>query len=117
MILYRLASRRYAAANNGEGARLYGGRWNHPGTAAIYTSGTRSLAALEIIVHNGAIPSDYRVVVADVPDHRECRTRETARRLAKRELALRDSGTWNGMGTLTANSSSSRTIGGHPGGV
>lgn len=67
MVLYRIASRRYAP-NNSEGARLYGGRWNRPGTAAIYTSSTRSLAVLEVIVHNGAIPADYRVVLVEVPE-------------------------------------------------
>ncbi len=38
-------------AFDGEGARLYGGRWNPPGLPAIYTAGTRSLAALEVLVH------------------------------------------------------------------
>jgi RES domain-containing protein len=67
MFLYRVASRRYAA-NNSEGARLYGGRWNNPGTPVIYTSATRSLAALEVIVNNGAIPVDYRVVLIEIPE-------------------------------------------------
>ena len=38
-------------AFSGEGARLYGGRWNPTGTRATYTSATRSLAALEVLVH------------------------------------------------------------------
>jgi RES domain-containing protein len=38
-------------AFDGEGARLYGGRWNPPGMAAVYAAGTRSLAALEVLVH------------------------------------------------------------------
>jgi len=33
------------------GARIYGGRWNHTGYPAVYTSGSRSLAALEFLVH------------------------------------------------------------------
>ncbi len=33
------------------GARLAGGRWNHPGEAVVYVSGTLSLAALELFVH------------------------------------------------------------------
>ena len=68
MFVYRLASRLYAA-DNAEGARIYGGRWNRPGTPVIYTSATRSLAALEVIAHNGAIPADYRITVVTVPDH------------------------------------------------
>ena len=38
-------------AFSGEGARLYGGRWNHPGHDMVYTAGSVSLAALEILVH------------------------------------------------------------------
>lgn len=38
-------------AFSGEGARLYGGRWNSPGTPVIYTASSTSLAMLEILVH------------------------------------------------------------------
>lgn len=38
-------------AFTGEGARLYGGRWNSPGTRIVYTSQSQALAALEILVH------------------------------------------------------------------
>ncbi|MFM7805220.1 MAG: RES family NAD+ phosphorylase, partial [Verrucomicrobiota bacterium] len=39
------------AAFDGEGAWRFGGRWNSRGTQVVYTSGTRSLAALETLVH------------------------------------------------------------------
>lgn len=39
------------AAFSGEGARLYGGRWNSPGVGLVYLSATLSLAALETLVH------------------------------------------------------------------
>ncbi len=42
---------RAADAFSGEGPRRVGGRWNNPGTAMVYTAGTRSLAALEVLVH------------------------------------------------------------------
>ena len=37
-------------AFTGEGARLYGGRWNSPGLGAIYTADSPALAALELLV-------------------------------------------------------------------
>jgi RES domain-containing protein len=39
------------AAFSGEGARLYGGRWNSAGVAMIYAAQHQSLAALEVRVH------------------------------------------------------------------
>jgi RES domain-containing protein len=38
-------------AFDGEGARLFGGRWNSPGTAVVYLAQSESLAALELLVH------------------------------------------------------------------
>jgi len=38
-------------AFNGDGARLYGGRWNRPGTRVVYCSESISLATLEILVN------------------------------------------------------------------
>ncbi|MGH7973852.1 MAG: RES family NAD+ phosphorylase, partial [Limisphaerales bacterium] len=40
-----------ATAFDGEGARLYGGRWNPAGVAMVYASEHKSLAALEVRVH------------------------------------------------------------------
>ncbi len=49
---WRLVQADYAAhAFDGEGARLYGGRWNLPGRPAVYTAGSLALAALEVLVH------------------------------------------------------------------
>lgn len=36
-------------AFTGEGARLYGGRWNSPGVAVVYVAESRALAVLEIL--------------------------------------------------------------------
>lgn len=47
MIVYRVGRTRYARDLDGEGARLHGGRWNHPLTPCIYTSESRALALLE----------------------------------------------------------------------
>ena len=38
-------------AFKGDGARIYGGRWNPVGTSVIYTAASLSLATLEIVVH------------------------------------------------------------------
>lgn len=49
---YRLVKRKFQeTAFDGEGARLYGGRWNSPGKACVYVASAESLALLEIMVH------------------------------------------------------------------
>ena len=56
-------------AFTGEGARRYGGRWNHKGQAAVYTAATQSLSALEILVHTDTdlVANDYVVFAVDFP--------------------------------------------------
>ena len=58
------------AVLDGEGARLYGGRWNSPGRPVVYTSTTLSLAALEYLIHVDAAdaPSDLVALTVEVPD-------------------------------------------------
>jgi RES domain-containing protein len=51
MDLFRISQSKYINDLTGAGAKLYGGRWNRPGVAALYTSQARSLALLELIVH------------------------------------------------------------------
>ena len=49
---WRTVKTRFSAdAFNGEGARLYGGRWNNPGVPMVYTAGSIALATLELLVH------------------------------------------------------------------
>lgn len=51
-----------------EGARLYGGRWNHPGVAVVYAAESVSLAVLEFFVHLDTRDSPHLVVVgAELP--------------------------------------------------
>ncbi|WP_214000932.1 RES family NAD+ phosphorylase [Arsukibacterium sp.] len=62
--LYRLVNSKWAAqAFDGEGARLYGGRWNSKGQLCVYTAGSEALAILEILVHlnNRAPLAQYRL--------------------------------------------------------
>jgi RES domain-containing protein len=50
-IVFRLATEKYCDDITGQGAKLYGGRWNPIDFAMLYASSHISLAALEIIVH------------------------------------------------------------------
>ncbi|HEY9733088.1 MAG TPA: RES domain-containing protein [Drouetiella sp.] len=50
MFVYRICRAPYTALD-GEGAKVYGGRWNSPGKPALYTASHLSLAALELLVH------------------------------------------------------------------
>jgi RES domain-containing protein len=72
MRVWRLCNARHAAtAFDGEGARQFGGRWNSPGKAAVYTAATRSLAALELLVYLFEVaqaPLGYVVIAAELPD-------------------------------------------------
>lgn len=50
--VWRIAKQEHArTALAGEGARLYGGRWNSPGTSIVYAAQSQSLALLEMLVH------------------------------------------------------------------
>jgi RES domain-containing protein len=58
-----------ATAFDGEGARLFGGRWNSPGTRVVYASATLSLAALELLVHlPSAVRLRYVAIKIEFPD-------------------------------------------------
>lgn len=67
---WRITHARYAAqAFDGDGAYLYGGRWNSPGTRIVYVSGSQALAVLEMLV-NGvqAYEMDrYARIPVDIP--------------------------------------------------
>jgi RES domain-containing protein len=49
--LYRISTTEHINDLSGTGARIYGGRWNNAGYPIIYSSGSRSLATLEFLVH------------------------------------------------------------------
>lgn len=55
---------------SGEGARLYGGRWNSPGRPLIYAAETAALAVLEVRVHLDldwdTLPDDYVLVSINI---------------------------------------------------
>ena len=68
---YRITKTKHVAnAFDGEGARLYGGRWNSIGTRVVYIAGSRSLATLEILVHVediSTIEGQYSVIPVAIP--------------------------------------------------
>jgi RES domain-containing protein len=68
---WRIVKTRFSAdAFSGEGARLYGGRWNSPGIAMVYTAGSVSLATLELLVHldTTSIIASYSICPVDFTD-------------------------------------------------
>ncbi len=52
MNLFRFTSAKYNEDISGHGAKLFGGRWNSKGLAAVYTSETISLSLLEVLAHS-----------------------------------------------------------------
>jgi RES domain-containing protein len=76
---WRLVKTRHLAhAFDGEGARLFGGRWNSPGLQVVYLAESLSLAALEVLVHlhdTTPLPA-----YSAIPVHFDARLMKTLRR-------------------------------------
>ncbi len=70
MQAYRLIRQKYAGALSGKGAALYPGRWNREGQEIIYTTMSRSLALVEILVHlpRSIIPQDIQLQTIHIPN-------------------------------------------------
>ncbi len=62
--------RRPFADLSGDGARLYGGRWNSPCHAVVYAAEAASLAVLEVRVHLdldwSLLPADYVLMAIEL---------------------------------------------------
>ncbi|MBW2167543.1 MAG: RES family NAD+ phosphorylase [Deltaproteobacteria bacterium] len=71
--LFRISTSEYINDITGMGARIYGGRWNHTGYPAVYTSGSRSLAALEFLVHvpMALAPENLSIVEINIQENIE----------------------------------------------
>ena len=62
--LYRCTRDIYKYDLTGQGAYLYGGRWNNKGTRLVYTASNASLAMLELLVHiRPVLPSVEYVMI------------------------------------------------------
>lgn len=72
MRFVRITKRKHQdSAFSGEGARLFGGRWNNKNNAAVYLADSIALAQLEILVHLHSYDSldHYAMFELDIPDH------------------------------------------------
>lgn len=68
LTVWRLVSARFADdAFSGEGARLYGGRWNRKQVPMVYTAATQSLAMLELLVQDDPLRARYVMIPAFIP--------------------------------------------------
>ena len=69
LIVWRLTTGRFAkSAFSGDGARLYGGRWNRKGISLVYTAATQSLAMLEMLVQDEPLRARYVMIEARIPN-------------------------------------------------
>jgi RES domain-containing protein len=51
MLVYRIGNSLYAKDLSGDGAKIYGGRWNHITVPCLYTAASRALTVLEYSVN------------------------------------------------------------------
>ncbi len=71
MEVYRITQEKFATDLSGNGARLYGGRWNSEGIHALYTASNRSLALLETLAHSSIkllTEKNYILVTISIPE-------------------------------------------------
>ena len=71
MRVWRICKAEHAAtAFTGEGAMVYPGRWHHAGTAVVYCSESRALAALEQLVHlhRNWLPPHFVCFGVEIPE-------------------------------------------------
>lgn len=90
--VWRLVTTRYAeTAFSGEGARLYGGRWNRKGVPMVYAAGSQSLAMLELLVQDEPLRARYTMIAARLPRGAKIERVEAAELPADwRRIAARD---------------------------
>src|SRR3954453_13094944 len=77
MQFWRICRRRYAAETaSGEGARLYGGRWNSRGVRVVYASTSLALAAIETFINlePKLVPNDLVSIAGEIPEDIEILT-------------------------------------------
>jgi RES domain-containing protein len=73
MIVYRITNEAYKNDISGNGAALYGSRWNSKGIHLLYTSQFISLSILESLVHlkRNEIPVTQYLLHIEFPDEKK----------------------------------------------
>jgi RES domain-containing protein len=73
MIVYRITNEAYKNDISGNGAALFGSRWNSKGIYLLYTSQSISLSILESLVHlkRKEIPPTQYLLYIELPDAKE----------------------------------------------
>lgn len=71
MKVYRIAKRKYLTDLSGQGARLFGGRWNKVGHNMLYCSSQTSLCVLELLVHMDYqfFTKDFGTIELELPEN------------------------------------------------
>lgn len=72
MIVYRIVGKKSRSSDlSGQGAANVGGRWNSLGTHALYTSESRALALLEVLVHVDLedLPVNMYIMVIEINEN------------------------------------------------
>ena len=72
MIVYRIGKTKWKDDLTGDGAKKFGGRWNHIGVACIYSSASRALAVLEYSSHTPLeiIPRGLCFTLYEIPERK-----------------------------------------------
>ena len=70
MQVYRVGASKFSGELSGEGAKLFGGRWNHKTIPCIYTSQSRALAILEYTVNINIdeVPRALSITTFEIPE-------------------------------------------------
>lgn len=73
MTVFRITNEKYKTDISGNGAALYGSRWNSKGLPLLYTSQFISLSILESLVHlkKSEIPPTQYLLHIEVPDEND----------------------------------------------
>ncbi|MGV8918402.1 MAG: RES family NAD+ phosphorylase [Pseudomonas sp.] len=72
MQVWRIAKARFASDLSGQGAALFGGRWNHIEQRALYFGLTPAICALETFIHATQVPRfPLKIIRVSLPDDPE----------------------------------------------